>query len=137
MCHCMLMSCPTCNGCQMDNINHTIYLVSWTIISHAYNFQLNIHNNVNTLTHNIYQYFVTQLTTNQIMLLQNQVITTLTLEAKCGIYNACKKIAHTTAPNRPLILATEPATQVLNCSRFFCFNPNNPKTPLNHSKGYR
>ena len=44
MCHCKLMPCPTCNECHMDNINHTIYLVSWTIISHAYNFQKkNIH----------------------------------------------------------------------------------------------
>ena len=28
-----------CNEYHMDNINHTIYLVSWTIISHAYNFK--------------------------------------------------------------------------------------------------
>ena len=51
MCHCKLMPCPTCNECHMDNINHTIYLVSWTIISHAYSFQNKHSLNVNTFEH--------------------------------------------------------------------------------------
>ena len=48
---CKLMPCPTCNECHMDNINHKIYLVSWTIISHAYNFQNKHSFNVNTFGH--------------------------------------------------------------------------------------
>ena len=36
---CKLMSYPTYNECHMDNINHAIYLVSWIIISYAYNFE--------------------------------------------------------------------------------------------------
>ena len=37
--HCMSMSCHICDECHMDNLIHTFYYVSWTIILHAYNLQ--------------------------------------------------------------------------------------------------
>ena len=37
--HYMSMSCHICNESHMDNINHTLCHVSWTIILHEYNFQ--------------------------------------------------------------------------------------------------
>ena len=53
---CMLMPCSTCTECHMEHINHTIYLV------HVYNFQINIHNNVNTFRTHILTFH--QTTTN-------------------------------------------------------------------------
>ena len=37
--HCMSMSCHICDECHMDNLIHTFYHVSWTIILHAYNLE--------------------------------------------------------------------------------------------------
>ena len=37
--HCMSMSRYICDECHIDNLIHTFYHISWTIIFHAYNLQ--------------------------------------------------------------------------------------------------
>ena len=123
--HCMSMSCHICDECHMDNLSHAFNHASWTIILHAYNFQLNTDDSVNTFrTHILTVHqpqqtsilsYIKQQPSN--MLLQNQVITTLALKANCGIYNAHKKQPTQAAPNRflnwPQKVPQQPAAGLL------------------------
>ena len=46
-----VISCHMYNEYYMNNLNHTIHHVLWTIILSAYNFQTNNHLNVNIFKH--------------------------------------------------------------------------------------
>ena len=116
--HCMSMPCHICNEWHMDNIIHTFYHVSWTIILHAYNFQIITHSNVNTLKHNISTFYPTTIIKHVIT---NQVITHLTLKADCGIYNAHKKKGHTSSLKSALKMAIELAKQAFNSPNHYYF----------------
>ena len=116
----MLMSYPTCNECHMNHINHIIYLISWTIILHAYNFQLNIHNNVNTFRTHILTFH--QTTTNKHDISQ-QATTHLILREKCGIYSAHNN-SQTALLNRAQRLAKQSLIQAHPKSIFnYKFDP--------------
>ena len=90
------MSCHISTECHMDNSNHTIHHVSWTIILNVYNFQLNsyhvdifMHTYIHMLSHNYHQACYSKSSNNYLI-----------LEAKCDIYYVLKK-APRQAINRP------------------------------------
>ena len=105
-----VISCHMYNECYMDNSNHIIHHVSWTIILIAYNFH--------TITHSMSIYLYTHISTSYHPtttkhVIQNQATTPLILEAKCDKYYA-HKIVRKTAPRQ----ATKPTIHRLqSCSK--------------------
>ena len=102
--HCMLMSCHICNECHMDNINHTFYHVSWTIISHAYNFQINTHQCQYISTH-ISTFHHIHATTHVITKASNNILKPLILK---------ENVAHDMPTKQPTIA---PRSKLYNKSR--------------------
>ena len=120
--HCMSMSCHICNECHMDNINHTLCHVSWTIIVYAYNFE-NKHSFQCQYIHTHINIHQTKIIKHVII---NQVITPLTFKANYGIYNTHTKKANTSIPKPVLKLAIKPTKQALNSLNYYYFYPNSP-----------
>ena len=127
--HYKSMSCHICNECHINNINHTLCHVSWTIILHAYNFQ-NKHSFQCQAISILMSTFIKQQLSS--MYHQSNNNTFNPQGQLWHIYNAHKKKLTQTA----LKLATKSAKQALN-SLNYCFFiqavPEYFKGPITHN----